>query len=127
MYHIAETNKTFEQAAEDLATQVTELGFGVLHIHNLGETLRSKGIDFKENCKVFEICHPKHAAKVLSVDMNLNMALPCRISVYTENGTTKLGLIKPEKMLAALSDNPELQTVAREVESATIQMIENAK
>jgi len=56
MYHIAETNKTFEQAAEDLATQVTELGFGVLHIHNLGETLRSKGIDFKENCKVFEIC-----------------------------------------------------------------------
>ena len=44
-------------------------------------------------------------AKVLATDMRLNMALPCRISVYTENAETKIGLIKPEQMLAALSDN----------------------
>jgi len=127
MYYITQTNKSFDQAVEDLTTQVTELNFGILHIHDIGNTLRSKGIDFKEECKVFEVCHPKHAATVLSVDMRLNMALPCRISVYTENGTTMLGLIKPEKMLAALSDDPALIAVAQEVEAATIQMIENAK
>ena len=127
MYYITQTNKSFDQAVEDLTTQVTELNFGILHIHDIGNTLRSKGVDFKEECKVFEVCNPKHAATVLSVDMRLNMALPCRISVYTENGTTMLGLIKPEKMLAALSDDPALIAVAQEVEAATIQMIENAK
>ena len=127
MYYITQTNKSFDQAVEDLTTQVTELNFGILHIHDIGNTLRSKGVDFKEECKVFEVCNPKHAATVLSVDMRLNMALPCRISVYTENGTTMLGLIKPAKMLAALSDDPALIAVAQEVEAATIQMIENAK
>jgi uncharacterized protein (DUF302 family) len=127
MYYIAETEKSFDQASQDLETEVKNLGFGVLHIHNLGETLRSKGVEFDENCKVFEVCNPKQAAKVLSIDMRLNMALPCRISVYTERGTTKIGLIEPAKMLAGLSDDPSLLEVAKEVEEKTIQMIDNAK
>jgi len=127
MYYIAETEKTFEQASQDLEEEVKTLGFGVLHIHNLGETLRSKGVEFGENCKVFEVCNPQQAAKVLSIDMRLNMALPCRISVFTENGITKIGLIEPAKMLAGLSDDPSLLEVAKEVEEKTIQMIDNAK
>jgi uncharacterized protein (DUF302 family) len=127
MYYIAETEKSFDQASQDLETEVKNLGFGVLHIHNLGDTLRSKGVEFDENCKVFEVCNPKQAAKVLSIDMRLNMALPCRISVYTERGTTKIGLIEPAKMLAGLSDDPSLLEVAKEVEEKTIQMIDNAK
>jgi len=127
MYYIAETGKSFEQAAEDLEVEVKNLGFGVLHIHNLGETLRSKGVEFDEDCKVFEVCNPQQAAKVLSIDMRLNMALPCRISVFTEKGTTKIGLIEPAKMLSGLSDDPTLLEVAEEVEEKTIQMIDNAK
>ena len=127
MYYIAETEKTFEQASQDLEEEVKTLGFGVLHIHNLGETLRSKGVEFGENCKVFEVCNPQQAAKVLSIDMRLNMALPCRISVFTENGITKIGLIEPARMLAGLSDDPTLLEVAKEVEEKTIQMIDNAK
>ncbi|MCB2028726.1 MAG: DUF302 domain-containing protein, partial [Rhodoferax sp.] len=95
MYYIAETDKPFEQAAQDLDAAVRRNGFGVLHVHDLGETLRSKGIDFAEQCRVFEVCNPAQAAKVLASDMRLNMALPCRISVYTEKGTTRIGLITP--------------------------------
>ena len=125
MYYISETTKSFDQAVEALTAQVPELGFGILHIHDIGNTLRSKGIDFKENCQVFEICQPHHAAAILATDMRLNMALPCRISVYTENGKTMLGLIKPEQMLSALSDDPKLLAIAQEVEKQTIQMIKN--
>ena len=64
----------------------------MLHIHNLGATLRSKGIAFDGECRVFEICNPGQAAKVLSVDMRLNMALPCRVSVYSEQGKVKIGV-----------------------------------
>lgn len=127
MYYVVETDKAFEKASSDLEAEVKKLGFGVLHILDLGETLRSKGVDFEENCKVFDVCDPTQAAKVLSVDMKLNMALPCRISVYTEKGTTRIGLIKPTRMLAALSDDPDLNEIARDVDERTIQMIDNAK
>ncbi len=126
MYYIVESEKSFEQAAADLDTAVKEHGFGVLHVHNIGETLRSKGVEFKEDCKVFEVCNPQQAAKVLSTDMRLNMALPCRISVFTENNKTKIGLIKPQEMLSALSQDETLVDVAKQVEEKTIQMVDQA-
>jgi len=126
MYYLVESEKTFEQAVSDLDAAVVRNGFGVLHIHDLGATLRSKGIDFEEQCKVFEVCNPVQAAKVLAADMRLNMALPCRISVFTDQGATKIGLIKPAQMLASLSTQPELHQVAQEVEMKTIQMVDEA-
>lgn len=127
MYYLVESNKSFDQAAMDLEAAVKRHEFGVLHIHDLGNTLRSKGVEFSENCKVFEVCNPKQAAKVLGSDMRLNMALPCRISVYTEQGKTMIGMIRPAPMLAALSSDPSLAQVAQEVEGETMEMIEEAK
>jgi len=127
MYYIVETKKSFAQASADLGEAVKNQGFGVLHIHDLGETLRSKGIEFAEQCKVFEVCNPRQAAKVLATDMRLNMALPCRISVFTDNGKTKIGLIRPAQMLSGLSDDPALTAVAQEVEAKTIAMVEQAQ
>jgi uncharacterized protein (DUF302 family) len=127
MYYIVETNKSFVQASADFESAVKRNGFGVLHVHDLGATLRSKGLAFHEECKVFEVCNPGQAAKVLSADMRLNMALPCRISVFTEQGKTKLGMIKPVQMLSALSQDAALLQVAEEVEKATIQMVDEAK
>ena len=127
MYYIVETNKSFEQASADLDSAVKRRGFGVLHVHDLGKTLRSKGITFTEECKVFEVCNPGQAAKVLATDMRLNMALPCRISVFTEKGKTKIGLIKPVQMLSALSQDPGLIKVANEVEEKTMLMVDDAR
>jgi len=127
MYYIVETEKSFDQASADLDSAVKHHGFGVLHVHDLGSTLRSKGIEFEEQCKVFEVCNPVQAAKVLSTDMRLNMALPCRISVFTDKGKTKIGLIKPVQMLSALSRDAALVKVSEEVEAKTIQMVDEAK
>ena len=126
MYYIVTTDKSFDQASADLEAAVKRHGFGVLHIHDLGNPLRSKGIDFEPQCRVFEVCNPGQAARVLAADMRLNMALPCRISVFTEHGTTKIGLIRPRDMLAALSKDPVLLKVAQEVEDQTIQMVDEA-
>ena len=127
MYYIVESDKSFDQASADLDAAVKKNGFGVLHVHNIGETLRNKGQAFEDDCKVFEVCNPQQAAKVLSTDMRLNMALPCRISVFTENGKTKIGLIKPQEMLSSLSEDQALTKIAKEVEEKTIQMIDEAK
>jgi uncharacterized protein (DUF302 family) len=127
MYYIVETGKSFDQASADLETAVKNHEFGVLHVHDLGTTLRAKGVEFGEECKVFEVCNPGHAAKVLLSDMRLNMVLPCRISVFTEKGKTHIGFVRPVQMLSALSRDLELVRVAKEVEEATIQMLEDAR
>lgn len=127
MYHIVESGKPFEQAAADLEAAVVAGGFGVLHVHDLGNTLRSKGFPFAEECRVLEVCNPGQAARVLGLDLRLNMALPCRISVYTEQGRTKIGLIPPSDLLAGLSQDPALVPIAQEVEGALIQMVDAAR
>lgn len=126
MHYIVETKKAFAKAAEDLDIAVKAHQFGVMHIHDIGNTLRSKGVEFSEQCKVFEVCNPHQAAKVMAADMSMNMALPCRISVYTEKGKTLIGMIRPAAMLGMLSTDPALAAVAAEVEAATIQMIDAA-
>jgi uncharacterized protein (DUF302 family) len=127
MYYIVDSNKPFEQAAADLDAAVKRHGFGVLHVHDIGNTLRSKGQDFTENCRVFEVCNPAQAAKVLAVDLRLNTALPCRISVYTEKGQTRIGMIKPADMLAMLSKDAALAQIAREVEEKMLLMVGEAR
>lgn len=127
MYYIVDTDKTIDTASQALEAAVKNNGFGVLHIHNLGATLRSKGIAFDGECRVFEICNPGQAAKVLSVDMRLNMALPCRVSVFTDQGKVKIGYIKPADMLSGLSDDPALAQIAGEVEQSMLRIVTEAR
>ena len=127
MYYITETTKPFAQAVEDLDAAVRRHNFGVLHVHDIGATLRGKGVPFERECKVFEVCNPRQAAKVMEADMRLNMALPCRMSVYTDGGRTVLGMIEPDHLLGMLSDDPALRPIANEVETQMRQMIDEAR
>ena len=127
MYFIVESTKTVDAAAPDLEEAVKKHKFGVLHVHNLKQTLKSKGIEFANECRIFEVCNPAQAVNVLNHDMTLNMALPCRISVYQDAGKTKIGMIRPKALLGILSSDPKLKAVAEEVESETIKMIDEAK
>ena len=126
LFFVVDSLKSFGDACVDLEHAVAAHGFGVLAVHDLAETLRSKGLSFPQRCRVFEVCNPQQAAKVLAADMSLNMALPCRISVYTEAGQTRIGMIRPEPMLSMLSQDPELLAVAKQVEASTTEIIQAA-
>ena len=121
------TSVPLETVCQRLPEISTAHRFGVLGVHNLREKMESKGVAFGRECRVFEVCNPAQAAKVLASDMQMNMALPCRISVYTEKGKTRIGMIKPTDMLAMLSQDPVLGQVAREVDEKTTLMINEAK
>ena len=127
MLYIVETNKDVETAARDLEEAVKRNKFGVLHVHNLQQTLKEKGIDFPNACKILEVCNPQRATQVLSQNMTMNLALPCRISVYQEGGKTKIGMVRPTALLAIFPGAEALKRVAEEVERETIKMIEEAK
>ena len=127
MKHIVETKKTVEQASRDLQSAVAARGFGVLHAYDLKAVLKEKGINFPHECRIFEICNPQQAAAVLAEDIGMNMALPCRLSVWEENGRTKIGMIPPRAMLEMLSRSPVIGRIAAEAESAMKAMIQSAK
>lgn len=127
MLYIVETNKDVDTAARDLEEAVKRNKFGVLHVHNLQQTLKEKGIDFPNACKILEVCNPQRATQVLSQNMTMNLALPCRISVYQEGGKTKIGMVRPTALLAIFPGAEALKRVAEEVERETIKMIEEAK
>lgn len=127
MYYVVESSKSFSEVIFDLEPVVQRLGFVVLHAHDLGDTLRRKGIDLDDDCQVFDICNYRQMEKMLAIDLRLSLALPWRISVYTENGATKIGLLRPETMLATLSDNSELVRLGREVEERMVQIVDDVR
>lgn len=126
MYYLVSTTKTAGDAARDLEAAVQKHEFGVLHVHDLRETLTRKGFPLGSACRVFEVCNPRHAARVLERDMRLNMALPCRISVFEDGGVTKIGTILPTDILRQLSTDPKLEDVAADVETTIKAIIDDA-
>jgi uncharacterized protein (DUF302 family) len=116
MKQVVTANCSVAEAVARLTDALQQSRFGVLHIHDLKATLNAKGVPFEPECRVLEVCNPIQAAKVLADDIDLNMALPCRVSVYQRNGQTCIGMLSPKAMLEQLSDSPELGKVADEVE-----------
>jgi len=127
MYYIVESDKSFYEASVDLEEVILRLGFSVLGSHDLGASLRDKDIDCDEEAKVFEIGNPRQTVSLLAADIRLNMVLPCRISVFTEEGVTKIGLVRPGALLPLLSAAGEVAGVAAEVEARMIQIVDEAR
>jgi uncharacterized protein (DUF302 family) len=121
MLYIVDSDKPIDTVASDLAEAVVRHKFGVLGMHDLRATMAKKGVPFERECRIFEVCNPHQARKVLERNLEISTALPCRISLYEEGGKTRLATIKPTAMLA-LYGTPELKHVAEEVE-ATIERI----
>jgi uncharacterized protein (DUF302 family) len=101
------TEKTIEAAAASLELAVQANQFGVMHVHDLKQTMQKKGIEFAQDCLVFEVCNPLQAKKVLEANMSVSTALPCRISIYRENGKTTLATLKPSTLLAMFQTPPK--------------------
>lgn len=125
--YVVETTKSPAQAVADLEAAVKEHGYGVLHTYDLKATLAGQGFDLPDACHILEVCNPRQAAAVLTADMSMNVALPCRISVYQQEGKTLIGMVRPTVLLAALSSAPELAMIAAQVEEDTGAMIDAAK
>lgn len=125
-FFVLESHESFADTCAALERAVPAHGFGVIGSHNLGDTLRSKGLPFGEECRVYEVCEPRQAAQVLGANLLLSTALPCRISVFTEAGCTQVAMVRPEGMLGTLSSDPALAAVAADVEAAAIAIIREA-
>jgi uncharacterized protein (DUF302 family) len=99
--------------------------FGIIAVHDLQETMKKKGVDLGIQCRIYEVCNPHQAKKVLECDGAISTMLPCRISVYGSEGGYTLATMLPTEMVKVFG-KPEIEPVAKEVESVIIRMIQDA-
>ena len=125
MLHVVESTKPLAQVVTDLEAAVARHRFGVLGVYDLKAKMAEKGVPFGPECRIFEVCNPHQAKKVLEANLEISTALPCRISVYAESGRTKLATIKPTALIALFA-SPGLKEVAEDVEVTLEQIMADA-
>ncbi|MGB3367780.1 MAG: DUF302 domain-containing protein [Acidaminobacteraceae bacterium] len=117
------TNKNLNDAIESLENNLKENGFGVLWQLNFKEKLQEKGLEFKEDFVILEVCNPKQAKEVLEKNIHIGYVLPCKMVVRSENDKVYIGMTSPEALIG-LFESPELIEVAKSVEETLKNSIE---
>ncbi|SOC21592.1 uncharacterized protein SAMN05880501_11325 [Ureibacillus xyleni] len=126
-HYTVHTNKTIEEAIESIEQNLKINKFGVLWQLNLTETLQKKGVDsYRKPYRILEVCNPVEAARVLEHNPLVGYFLPCKITVYEDEGKTKIGLPKPTAMISLIND-AELVSIAESIEKILIDVLEKSK
>lgn len=125
MVYIEESNKSVQEVVDTIQEKISNYKFGVLHIHNVKETLKSKGVDFDHECQVLDICNPNYAKQLLSTDMTLSSIVPCKISVYNKDNQTYIALNSITQLIDDI--NPDLIETAQEIQDTIQELINEVK
>lgn len=120
-----ETALTVDEAVAAIEAKANEIGFGVLHTHNVQAVLAGKGFD-REPLWIIEVCNARYAHEVLAKDVKIALMLPCPISVYAEGGKVFVSTLRPSIMVDFYPD-ADLGTIAAEVEAAVVTMVDAAR
>lgn len=93
----------FETTLAKIEKSVDSLGWKIPHINDLQATMHKFGKDVRQ-VKVYEICHPDHAYKVLKQDDEriVSTLMPCRIAIYEKSN----GEIYVSRMNSGLMSKP---------------------
>ncbi|MBW5290493.1 MAG: hypothetical protein Rsou_1638 [Candidatus Ruthia sp. Asou_11_S2] len=114
--YIKSSQLSVGEVIEKLKRAVIDNQFGILHVFDIKQILA-------EECHIFEVCNPKIAKDILEKDINLAIMLPCRISVYTQDNVTKVGLALPSKQISQLSNANGLLSLVEPVEKSLIKIV----
>ena len=125
MQYMEATNKSVQEVIDCLKEVTAKYKYGIQHIHNVQETLKSKGIDLGNECQIVDICNPIVAEKFLSEDMSLSIIMPCKIAVYTQDGETMIAM---NSLVQLVDDiNPDLIDLAQETQETLLEIIDEVK
>ncbi len=120
MLYSKHSMRSLEQIDARLREAAQRHKFGVLHVHDLKQTLHEKGIEFGPECRVYDVCNPQAAAQALTQDLNASTVLPCRISVYAGKEGCAIATVKPTDLLASTGIDgvrPLAEQVEREIQA----------
>ena len=96
------SDKPLSLIKSELATHAKESGFGLLGAYEFKKILQAKGHPIEKDITVYELCNPVAAQESLTMLPEISVYLPCRLSLYEENGKTVLATINIEDILKSV-------------------------
>tara|TARA_Y100001933_G_scaffold248500_1_gene282478 strand:- start:925 stop:1320 length:396 start_codon:yes stop_codon:yes gene_type:complete len=125
IYYEKKVTRDLKQTIETLKTELSTSGFGVLWELNFKDKFKEKGIDYKHNFWIFEVCSPKIAVGVLESNQKAGYFLPCKMVVYEDGNDIFVGMARPSELIGMLDDAKPLKDTAQDVENILSQVIDN--
>lgn len=122
-------SKHSTRSPEEVATRLGEAAarhkFGILHVHDMRQTLESKGLQLGSECRVYDVCNPQAALTAMQTDMRISAILPCRISVFSQDGGCVIATVVPTSLFAA-TGLAGAETLAGDVQRELTAIIDEA-
>src|SRR5665647_2504188 len=110
-----QVNLPFAEAENKIREELAKEGFGIITEINAKETFKKKlDVDF-ENYIILGACQPASAHKVLRIDKEIGLLLPCNVIIYEDNGKVFVSAILPTVVLD-MANKLELASTAKEIE-----------
>lgn len=109
--------ESFETVAARLEGSIAANGLAVLHVHDFGRLLAASGMALGIGCRVYEVCSPPLAARLIAMDPGLAHVLPCRICVHDRGGVTTVTTPMPATLMTEFSHAVEVARLARSLEA----------
>ena len=117
--------KNFDDAIEQVTTELKKEGFGILTEIDVKETLKKKiDVDFKKY-KILGACNPHFAHQALHSEDKIGVFLPCNVIVEEhENGEIEVSAVDPIASMSTVK-NETLGSLASEVQKKLIKVIKS--
>jgi len=96
------SQKPIKEIKEELAKHAKERGFGILGSYEFKKILQAKGFPIEKDITLYELCNPSAAQEALSSLPEISVFLPCRLSLYEENGETVMATIDIREILKSV-------------------------
>jgi uncharacterized protein (DUF302 family) len=119
------TEKTFDEAVNDLQSEIANAGMRTLFIHDIQKSLTEKGFE-RGSFKIVEFCNAKYANEFLKANIKIGLCMPCKINVYVENGQTFISGMRPI-VLEKFFPEANLGEMPKEMDQAIQNIINNTK
>lgn len=127
MFHYTvSSKKTMEAIVEALESNLKEAHFGILWQFDIEKTLENKGFEYQNPYLVLEVCNPKEAYSMLEQNQMVGYFLPCKLVIYQDGETMKIGMPKPTELIQLVED-PSLKQQAKDIEDRLISVINQSK
>ena len=104
---------TVEEAESKVREALAGQGFGILTEIDVAATMKTKlGVEHAPY-KILGACNPSLAHRALEAEPEIGVLLPCNVVVFeAEHGTT-IEAMDP-MVMSTMTNNPDLEAVARE-------------
>ncbi len=104
----------FAEAEQRITEELAKVGFGILTVIDVKETLKKKLDLDVAPYRILGACNPQFASRALAVEPEIGALLPCNVIVRAVEGGTRVEAMDPAAVLT-LVDRPEVAAMAGEV------------